>query len=244
MNQIPLRNSPSRQVDLKGAKEAAPYRPVWTCLPVMLALSAATLFFLGVSWWTIIIILLLLACPAAMATAIYINQQPLPVPLGPAPVTRGMTLNWLAPWYDPVWCPAFGLGRRYRDRAVALAGFRPGEHVLDVGCGTGWLTRRAAEITGPSGSAWGIDAAPNMIRVALEKAAHMGNPPRFQLAAIEDLPFEDASFDVVVASLVIHHLPPDVKAAALREVYRVLKPAGRLFVAEPDRPDHWLWRIL
>jgi SAM-dependent methyltransferase len=210
----------------------------------MLALSGATLFFFGVSLWTVIIVLLLVACPASMAAAIYINQRPLPIPLGTAPATRGMTLNWLAPWYDSVWCPAFGLGRRYRDHVVALAGFRPGERVLDAGCGTGWLTRCAAEITGPSGAAWGIDAAPDMIRVALGEAARTRNSARFKLAAIEALPFEDASFDVVIASLVIHHLPSDVKATALREIHRVLKPNGRLLVAEPDRAEHWWWRTL
>ena len=244
MSQVPLRGPPSQQFDLNAAKQPGPYRIVWACLPAMLALSAAILVFFGVSLWTVIIVLLLLACPASMATAIYINQRPLPVQLGPTPVTRGMTLNWLAPWYDSVWCPAFGLGRRYRDHVVALAAFRPGEHVLDAGCGTGWLTRRAADITGPSGAAWGIDAAPDMIRVALEEAARSRNSARFQLAAIEALPFEDASFDVAVASLVIHHLPPDVKQAALKEIHRVLKPTGRFVAAEPDRPDHWLWRIL
>lgn len=48
----------------------------------------------------------------------------------------------------------------------------------------------------------------------------------------------------IVASLLIHHLPPDVKQAALTEIHRVLTRDGRLLVAEPDRPDYWLWRIL
>ncbi len=158
--------------------------------------------------------------------------------------TRGMTLNWIAPWYDSLWCPAFGLGKRYRDRTLMLAAIQKGDHVLDVGCGTGWLTRRAADIAGPTGAALGIDAAPDMIRMAMQQAARDRNAAQFKVAVIEALPFQDSSFDLVVASLIIHHLPPDLKVVGLKEIYRVLGPGGRLFLAEPDRPNHRFWRII
>ena len=158
MTHAPLRGSPGEHLELNGARQPAPYRLVWACLPVMLALSAAVLLFFGVSLWTVIIVVLLLACPASMATAIYINQRPLPVPVGPVPATRGMTLNWLAPWYDAIWCPAFGLGRRYRDHVVALAAFQPGERVLDVGCGIGSVAYDIATRAGAS--VLGIDTSP------------------------------------------------------------------------------------
>jgi hypothetical protein len=54
------------------------YGMVWACLPVMLALSAATLALFGVSWWTLLVVALLLSCPAAMAVAIYYGYRPLP----------------------------------------------------------------------------------------------------------------------------------------------------------------------
>jgi SAM-dependent methyltransferase len=83
-----------------------------------------------------------------------------------------------------------------------------------------------------------------MIRAAMQATEPAGNIPRFKLAAIEELPFPDASFDAALISLVLHHLPPGLKIVGLREVHRVLKPDGRLLVIEPDRPDHWVWRVL
>jgi ubiquinone/menaquinone biosynthesis C-methylase UbiE len=152
-----------------------------------------------------------------------------------------MTLNWLAPWYD-AWSSAFGMGTQFRRRVFELAALQPGDHVLDVGCGTGWFARGAVRHVGPTGSASGIDPAPDMIRMAMQTDAPNG--AHFELAAIEALPFGDAHFDVVVASLVIHHLPPDLKRQGLREVLRVLKPGGRLVVAEPCRPGNRLLRLV
>ncbi|TAL16577.1 methyltransferase domain-containing protein [bacterium] len=152
-------------------------------------------------------------------------------------------MNWLAPFYD-VWCRAIGLGRRFRSKTIGLASLREGEAVLEVGCGTGVLTRLAAEAVGPEGSAVGIDPAIRMIAVARKNAFEMGSRAMFRVAAIEDLPFADNSFDAAFASAMIHHLPPEVKLAGLREVYRVLKPGGRLVVADLDRPGNPLWWLI
>jgi ubiquinone/menaquinone biosynthesis C-methylase UbiE len=75
-----------------------------------------------------------------------------------------------------------------------------------------------------------------MIRRARENAARAGSGARFELAAVERLPFPDASFDAAFLSAVLHHLPPDLKRAGLAEILRVLKPGGRLVVADLDRP--------
>jgi ubiquinone/menaquinone biosynthesis C-methylase UbiE len=116
--------------------------------------------------------------------------------------------------------------------------------VLDVGCGTGWLTRRAADSVGPTGTAWGIDPAPNMIRVAMQTAGCRHCGARFKLAAVEALPFKEESFDVVVISLVLHHLPPEARTAGLSDVRRVLKSDGRLIVVDIDKPRSWFLRAL
>lgn len=168
------------------------------------------------------------------------NDRPPPRPFGPAPRTRGMTLNWMAPFYDRV-CHTMGLGPAFRARTIGIAALRPGESVLDVGCGTGVLTRLAARTVGSAGMVWGIDPAPDMIRVANENAVRLGSTAGFRLAAIEDLPFEDATFDAALASVMIHHLPPDLKRVGLKEVYRILRPGGRLVVVDLDRPGHPLW---
>jgi ubiquinone/menaquinone biosynthesis C-methylase UbiE len=168
-----------------------------------------------------------------------------PDPARPAPVTQGDTryFDWIAPWYD-VQCSLFGLGRGFREWTLALAELQPGDHVLDAGCGNGVLTRRIANCVGPTGEVWGIDPAPDMIRAAMQDAGRRGNAAHLKLAAIEKLPFADDSFDVALISLVLHHMPLDLKIIGLREIHRVLKPDGRLLVVEPDRPDHWLLRIL
>src|SRR3970282_122473 len=157
--------------------------------------------------------------------------------------TRGMPLNWLAPVYDRI-CSAFGLGLAFRDTTLRYAALKPGERVLDVGCGTGVLTRLAAEIGGQEGRAVGIDVAPMMISIAKENATREKIRTDFRVATIENLPFEDNSFDCVLSSLMIHHLPPDLKLTGLTEVYRVLKPGGRLLAVDIHRPTNPLWWIV
>jgi ubiquinone/menaquinone biosynthesis C-methylase UbiE len=118
-----------------------------------------------------------------------------------------------------------------RRETVDLAGIEDGETILDVGCGTGALTF-AARDRAPSSVIRGIDASPEMIAVARRKSNRKNAKIDFQVAPIEALPFADGEFDVVLSSLMLHHLPEDVKRAGLDEVRRVLKPGGRLAVVD------------
>lgn len=213
----------------------------WLCPPLMIAAATMLLSLWGLSFRTALIVALLLACPVILMLGLASLLHKKGLQKGPE--TRGMPLDWVAPFYD-TYCPWVGLGEAFRKKTLGYAGLKQGERVLDVGCGTGVLTRLAAEAVGDTGMAVGIDPAPGMISVAKENAEKDGGGAGFRLAVIEDLPFEPDSFDCVLSSLMIHHLPPDVKVKGLSEAYRVLKPGGRLVAVDIDRPQNPLWWII
>ncbi len=110
--------------------------------------------------------------------------------------------------------------------------------MLDAACGSGSLTLTAKAAAGPKGKVVGVDAAPEMIAVAKEKAARARLDVAFEVGLIEKLAFPDASFDVVISRLAIHHLPDDLKRAGFAEFLRVLKPGGRLLIADFKPPTN------
>ena len=149
-----------------------------------------------------------------------------------APETRGHTISWA--WlYDPLaWLFTFGRSGEVARLTLDTVEAEAGDQVLDVGTGTGAVALAAAERVGPTGEVVGIDPSPEMVAKARAKASGRAASPRFEVAAIEDLPFESASFDRVVAQLMLHHLPDDLRGVGLAEVRRVLKPGGTLAVTD------------
>jgi ubiquinone/menaquinone biosynthesis C-methylase UbiE len=156
--------------------------------------------------------------------------------------TRGHTLG--APRFYELFADVFFLGRRRATFAslIAAAGVQPGQRVLDVACGTGYFARLLSRTVGPSGAVIGIDASPEMIHYASRKAARLDNCS-FQVGAAESLGFSADSFDVVVSSLAMHHLPDDLQIVALREMRRVLRPGGTLLIADAHMPRSGLPRL-
>lgn len=150
--------------------------------------------------------------------------------------TEGRLLRW-ASFYD-VMAGIMTLGRVHRLRTLTVeqARLKPGESVLDVGCGTGGVTIPAKLQVGKNGSAAGIDPAPEMIAIARRKASRAGLEIDFRVGVIESLPFPDGTFDAVTSSLMMHHLPAHVQVRGLAEIKRVLKPGGRLLIADMMRP--------
>jgi ubiquinone/menaquinone biosynthesis C-methylase UbiE len=150
----------------------------------------------------------------------------------PTPSTRGRMIPW-ASFYDAiVWLMSFGKSNAIRKASIAPARINPGEVVLDVGCGTGDLTLEAKKLAGPTGEAYGTDASSNMVHQAEQKAARSGADVIFRVGLVENIEFPENRFDVVLSSLMMHHLPDDLKRAGLTEIYRVLKPGGRLLIVD------------
>jgi ubiquinone/menaquinone biosynthesis C-methylase UbiE len=159
--------------------------------------------------------------------------------------TRGRTLDHAAFVYD-FFEPILLLGKQaeYDKRILSLLELNSADRVLDLGCGTGVLTRMMADRLDSKlgGVSVGIDAAAKMILVAGKKRGS-GNC-RFEVMAAEDLAFEDQSFDAVVSSLFFHHVPLDLKENALSEAYRVLRPGGRLIIADMHIPTTWMGALV
>lgn len=145
-----------------------------------------------------------------------------------------------APTYDSLMKRmTFGRERELRETTISLAGVKPGDSVLEVGCGTGTLSLAAKRRAGPSGKVCGIDVIPLMIELSQRKAEQAGEEITFQLASIADIPFPENTFDAVMCSFMIFHMSEKVRQKGMAEIHRVLKPNGRLLVldtATPTRP--------
>jgi ubiquinone/menaquinone biosynthesis C-methylase UbiE len=161
-----------------------------------------------------------------------------------APITRGSTIRWASHYDMVVKLLTLGTENALRARTIRQASLQRGEHVLDVGCGTGTLTLLAKDQVGAQGRVYGIDAAPEMIAFAQQKAHAQARDVIFQTEAIEAMTFPDASFDVVLSSAMFHHLPSDLKRPGLAEIYRVLKPGGRLLIVDAMRPVGIVQRVM
>ncbi len=125
---------------------------------------------------------------------------------------------------------------------IVRQGVRAGDRVLDAGCGTGATWRLAARAAGPEGFVIGLDLTPEMLQVARQQSVADGSAPALTIADMTALPFADESFDCVLSSYSVCPLS-DPRAGAL-ELYRVVRPGGRLAIAHSAEPANPLLRRL
>jgi len=118
------------------------------------------------------------------------------------------------------------------DELLRTADLRAGERVLDVACGTGIITRAAAEQVGQTGTVTAIDLAPDMLEVAKATPA-AGAPIEWHQADAASLPLPDASYDVALCQMGVMFM--EDRTGALAELHRVLTPGGRVVINTPGR---------
>jgi ubiquinone/menaquinone biosynthesis C-methylase UbiE len=149
--------------------------------------------------------------------------------------------DWLLPFYDPLnWLLR---GDAIRKPLVEQGSITPGQRVLDIGCGTAALTILIKQ-RHPDADVVGLDPDPKALDIARRKTARAGVSIQFVEGFGNRLGFADASFDRVFSSLMLHHLDADAKHATLREVRRVLTPAGSLHVLDFGPPRSAMTRAI
>jgi ubiquinone/menaquinone biosynthesis C-methylase UbiE len=132
--------------------------------------------------------------------------------------------------------------RLFKSKLIDLADLRDGQNILDLGCGTGTLTAMIKQRC-PMANVSGLDGDPKALGIAVEKCGRRECEIEFRHGMADSLPFGDASYHCIVSSLLFHHLDRATKGRALSECFRVLKPEGRLCIADFGRSANVLMRI-
>ncbi|HUG86243.1 MAG TPA: class I SAM-dependent methyltransferase [Euzebya sp.] len=141
----------------------------------------------------------------------------------------GMGKTWLLPFYDTL-TRIMGVTGLHR-RLVGQAAPQSGDRVLEIGCGTGNLTVLVARLH-PDTEVVGLDPDEAALRRAQRKSSRRGLVTTWDRGFAQDLPYPDGSFDLVLSSLMLHHLDDEQQQQALREVRRVLVPGGTLHLMD------------
>jgi len=153
-----------------------------------------------------------------------------------------LSYRFLTPFYDFIQ-KYIVRDVRYKSLLIAQAAIRPGQRVLDLGCGTGTLAVMA-KLAQPSAEVSGLDADPDMLKVAKYKSTLQKVSVNFDIGFTNNLPYPDEYFDRVLSSIMIHHLKTPDKIKTAQEVYRVLKPGGQLHIIDFGKPITWYGKLL
>ncbi len=156
--------------------------------------------------------------------------------------TPALAYPVLTPLYD-LTLELFGFGARFKDGIARLADVDAGEAVLDLGCGTGTLLRALAARQ-PAAHYTGLDPDPRVLAAARRRLPAEAGEVTLIRGYAQHLPLSDSTFDLVISTLIFHHLPDEGKRQAIAEVRRVLRPAGRFLLVDFGAPQTWTSRTL
>ncbi len=145
-----------------------------------------------------------------------------------------LSFRWLTPLYDALIDGPLSIGRMRRGLLAQMGDLRD-KRILDVGSGTGTMSIMIKQAH-PSAEVVGLDGDPQILEIARAKARKLGIEIRFDQGMSFDLPYPNESFDVVLTSMMLHHLTRADKQTTARAMYRVLRPGGQLFGADFAEP--------
>src|SRR5262245_24410876 len=137
--------------------------------------------------------------------------------------------DWLLPFYDP-FVKLLGTESAHR-RLVDQARLQPGQHILEIGCGTGNLTIMVKTLY-PAVEVVELDPDPKALARARRKAERQAVSIQLDRGFSEELPYPDRSYNRVLSAFMFHHLNHDEKKQSLHEIWRVLKPGGSLHLLD------------
>lgn len=146
--------------------------------------------------------------------------------------------RFLTPLYD-IAVRLTGFGEKFRQRVVIATPIPKTGRVLDIGCGTGTMTRLMAK-RAPRAEIIGLDPDSQILAIARRKAQREKRDITYAQGTAQHLPFPDRHFSFVTSTLMFHHLKRHVKEGMLREVRRVLKPKGKFVLTDFGKPEHFI----
>lgn len=138
----------------------------------------------------------------------------------------------------------FGMGPKFYRKGLGSIALGPGMRALDLGCGPGALSFALAERAHHASSITGIDLSDDQLHYAKRFSGNYRCGLDFRKNSMDELPFPDGHFDLVMTSMAIHETPPEVRRGAIREAARVLKPDGTFLLVDWGRPKLGLWGIV
>lgn len=159
--------------------------------------------------------------------------------------TRGWSIDLYARYVEFIESLCMvGHAREMWQLGASLARVSDGDRVLDVGCGTGPLSRAVKNLC-PGSRVIGIDPSPRALKFARRRAEKESLDIDFRQGVIEKIPLGDECIDIAVSCMVLHHLPRDLKREGLQEVHRVLIPGGHIMMIDVGPGNHhWFSQVI
>lgn len=156
-------------------------------------------------------------------------------------IVPALSFDILTPFYDLL-SNFVGFGGGFKEKVLEAAQIKDGDRIVDVGCGTGTLAILAKQRY-PNSIVVGVDPDAKILEIAKQKAKKTGVRVYFVQAGADSLPIDSRSIDIVVSSLVFHHMPTEIKKKAIKEIYRILKKDGRFLLADFGKAEGFFYSV-